>query len=277
MRHLGFSIACLSIVSCGEQFAVSDAGQGGAAATSTSATTSQTSSSTESGSAVSATSSNATTSAGTGGAGGEASSSTGRGGAGPSSAESSSSTASGGNSGAGGNNMPADCELITGAVAFGGHCYVDITAASVNANQADTDCGNVGDALGLKTHSVTISDVAELDFVANTFGAPYANQQDIWIGYTCDSVAHPMLSACNCSGPCADSVAQAVANQSWDWVDETPNGFVNWATANPKGTGRCAALSKLSGSWSWADRDCLGTSFVAGQLLLTYRTVCEWP
>ena len=63
---------------------------------------------------------------------------------------------------------------------------------------------------------------------------------------------------------------------AWSWVDGTDNGYLNWAVANPKGSGRCAALSKISGAWAWADRDCQAATFLAGQIPLTYRTVCEW-
>lgn len=270
MRRSGWFIGMLFGVACGDSFAV-DEGAGDAT----------TASSSDTGSAAT-TAGSTSVAAGTGGAG-SSSTASGAGGAGgevpetSATANSAAGTGSSGTVSSSGSGSGADCESVTGAVAYGGHCYLDVTTGTTSAVAAEANCGALSASAGVDAYLVTIATLQELDFVVNTFAINYASQQDLWIGYTCDAIAHPNPNECGCAGPCPDVDAQTNANGSWEWVDGSDNQFVNWGIANPHGGGRCAALTKLSGAWAWADRDCLGASFLAGNLTLTYRTVCEWP
>jgi len=177
---------------------------------------------------------------------------------------------------AGAVNSAGGCEAL-GGVAFGAHCYVDISIEGTTATQASAvkSCRAFGTSAQRASHVLVLDSRNEESFVLETFMAGLENVSDAWLGLTCDEELRPDVTSCYCSD-CKSSELET-KREAWTWLDGSSTTF-GWIGANPDNGFRCAALgfNPLIAMWGWADRNCSNATFTLTDYPThTYRTICE--
>lgn len=186
----------------------------------------------------------------------------------------SSSSSSSGAVGSGGSGGGVDCSAIPGALAYGGHCYVELQG-SQSWDAARPACAAVGKAFNLTSHLMLIDDASEEAFIEAKFLDATKDTQDGWMGYWCSDLIHPLVAECSCPGGCADQATQDAKRASWGPIDNLTGSFADWAPMNPNGDGRCAALSFQLNAYGYVDRDCTMDNAPEFGGVRTYRVICE--
>jgi len=179
-----------------------------------------------------------------------------------------------GDAGAGNVSGGNGCTAL-GGYAFGGHCYVDATVASVSQPLAVAACEKLAIEGKASGHLLVLNSAEEQSFVLQQFLVHYTDVSDAWLGLTCSERAQPDINACFCSG-CTKSVL-AEKQRAWVWLDGESSAF-GWVNANPNAGFRCAALAYNPEStiWGWVDRQCdkVSVAPISGHPH-GYRTLCE--
>lgn len=177
-----------------------------------------------------------------------------------------------GGGGTGGSGAP--CDGVATGVEHQGHCYVDLTMQTVGWTVARSLCQAEALKVGKKGDLVVLDDASELEFLTATFLDATSATEDAWIGLSCDTTIHPPTDCYCLLGACLTQAELDAKRAAWSWIDGQGGGVAAWAGTNPNGDGLCAALSAQP-TWMFVDRDCEADTFALGNMLRTYRTVCE--